>query len=689
MPRSALPQNPERTGVPPAPRHGPGVPARWPWLAALLAALALGLLYRGPLATGFLSDDYVFLEAARLDPLPGSLLGLGAIGNYYRPLSRQLWFGLLAPIAGASPAVFHAANALLFAAALALLFDLLLALVPAGAALAGALYFALLPLQRVNLTWVSCVQDLLALLLVLAAVALYRRGRLAAAWAAALAATAAKEIALALPIALTAWSVAIEGLPLRAALARTRAFWALALGWGLLAVAVALGAPSAVAHVGLGPLGFVAALVHEAQSLLGLDHPSGLPRALATHAPALAPLLLLLPLARWMPARPGSAAPASPRAAARFAIAWLVGFGLITGPVAAIWSAYFYTVPAVGAAVLVALAFRRASRAAWPLFVAALLWWHAGASAIRAFAIRDRLWGWTSRVTAAYLERTQRIATLLSSSLRTIDPAQPQGERLFFATLPSWSGVHMGNLVRALYRDPSLDAAFVSQFSDSTAGRASCRFYWWDGAGLRPLYRTIADPYFQVGADLLLLDRPAGAAHAFRRALAAAGERRDNLYWLGWAELWRGDRDVAEAAWKQFGAVDDTLKWSANMSAARFALITARDTLEGRRTLAEAIRYGIGRPEPHGVLGGLLLPHQPKYGMLELKVATFLNPDDWLSRRALLGALLDAHLEEPARRELEALMSRHPELGSDPVVLRARRELPAAGEPAIGVLELK
>jgi hypothetical protein len=75
--------------------------------------------------------------------------------------------------------------------------------------------------------------------------------------------------------------------------------------------------------------------------------------------------------------------------------------------------------------------------------------------------------------------------------------------------------------------------------------------------------------------------------------------------------------------------------------------------------------------------------------MLELKVATFLNPDDWLSRRALLGALLDAHLEEPARRELEALMSRHPELGSDPVVLRARRELPAAGEPAIGVLELK
>ena len=72
------------------------------------------------------------------------------------------------------------------------------------------------------------------------------------------------------------------------------------------------------------------------------------------------------------------------------------------------------------------------------------------------------------------------------------------------------------------------------------------------------------------------------------------------------------------------------------MSAARLALVTLRDTLEGRRTLAEAIRFGVGRPEPHGVLGGLLLARQPKYGMLELEVATFLNPDDWRSR-SLLG----------------------------------------------------
>jgi len=128
--------------------------------------------------------------------------------------------------------------------------------------------------------------------------------------------------------------------------------------------------------------------------------------------------------------------------------------------------------------------------------------------------------------------------------------------------------------------------------------------------------------------------------------------------------------------------VDDSARWTANLGAARIALVSLRDTLEGRRTLVEAVRYGMGRPEPHGVLGGLLLAKQPKYAMLELKVATFLNPDDWMSRRALLGALLDARLEDAARRELGLLLRSHSELASDPVVMRARRvlEVPPAPE---------
>ena len=667
---------------------GPAPPARAGWgawiaragrgvvLGPVLAVLALAHLYHGPLHTGFIADDYAFLEHARAHPGIGSVLRPGAIGNYYRPLSRQLYFAALAPLGGGQPYVFHVANFALFLAALALLLDLLVALMPPAPACVGALYFSLLPLQRVDLTWVSCAQDLLASALVLGAFALYRRGRTGAALGLALGAVASKEIALALPVALIAWDVLIARRSVRASLARAWPFVALSAGWGVLALAVARAAAPAGGVLHFDAVHVAAGCVHEAQSLLGLEHPAGMARALLAHGPALLPLALLLPLAAWLPPGPAGGSP-SARGAWMLACAWLLAFGIVAAPLAGIWSAYFYTVPAVGGAILAGLAARRGPRAAWLVGVPILLWWHAASSSTRAFAVSENPWCWTARVTNGYLERASRLGDILARGLRTIEPAPPHGARLFFATLPPWAAFQAGDgaRIRALYRDPSLASYFISQFDASTAGGEPCRFYWWDGTALEPLYRNAADPLFQVGADLLLLDRPAGAAHALRRALAEGGRRADDLYWLGWAELWSGRREEAESAWKSLGAADDTLRWNANMAAARRALISRRDTLECRRSLMEAIRYGIGRPEPHGALGGLLLSSSPKYALLELKVATFLNPDDWLSRRALLGGLLDARLEESARHELEALMSRHPELGADPTVMRARRAL--------------
>src|SRR5207245_5886125 len=79
-------------------------------LAALIAGLAFGMLYAGPLETGFLNDDCLFLEQARSQPVLRALAHPGAIGNYYRPLSRQLYFAALAPAGDGRPWVFHAAN---------------------------------------------------------------------------------------------------------------------------------------------------------------------------------------------------------------------------------------------------------------------------------------------------------------------------------------------------------------------------------------------------------------------------------------------------------------------------------------------------------------------------------------------------------------------------------------------------
>src|SRR5262249_23437773 len=118
---------------------------------ALLLLPGLLAAYLEALRTRFLNDDYLFLEQARRQSLLEWLPRPAALGHYWRPLSRQVYFELLSPIAGGNPLVFHAVNFAIFLVALALLADLLAAFATGPALAAGALYFALLPMQRVNL----------------------------------------------------------------------------------------------------------------------------------------------------------------------------------------------------------------------------------------------------------------------------------------------------------------------------------------------------------------------------------------------------------------------------------------------------------------------------------------------------------------------------------------------------------
>jgi hypothetical protein len=270
--------------------------------------------------------------------------------------------------------------------------------------------------------------------------------------------------------------------------------------------------------------------------------------------------------------------------------------------------------------------------------------------------VRDRAWEWTSHLTASYFQRGAKLSDQLARGLRRVDPAPLHGTRFFFATLPPGATFQMGNgaLTRHLYRDTSLASYFYSQFSESTAADRPCRFLYWDGVSFAPLYRGSSAPWFQVGADLFLFGHPAGAAHAFRRGLAEGEGREDHLYWLGWAEFLTGDRPRAEAAWRSFGAVDDTARYHWQLMRASNALL-ARDTTLSRRLLFDAIHAGIGRPEAHAALGRLLETRQLKYALMELQVAVFLDPRDLRSRHRLILGLVEVQLDEAARRELEAL----------------------------------
>ena len=652
--------------------------------------LAPGLLacYLGALRTRFLSDDYVFLEQAARQPLFGWLFRLDALGNYWRPLSRQIYFEALTPIAGGNPLVFHGVNFAIFLIAIALLADLLGAFAAGPALAAGVLYFALLPMQHVNLIWISCSQDLLALTFSLAALALWRRDRRGWALGAWLLGVASKESALPLPLALGAWDVVVRGASPRDTARRLGPFLGVGAGWLVLmfAVRARFGGPLPL-HFELGAL--IATFAHLGQSLLGIEHPAGFLGSLLLHPPPLVPLALLAigVFALGGSAPPATAAAATTPAAARdtpyrFAGFWLLAFALVIWPVVYTWSGYYYTLAAVGAALLVALAARRLDRWGAVLLAAGLLWWHTGGSSTRAFAIMDQPWGWTSHVTTFYFTRGAALADTLTRQLRRLEPAPEHGSRFFFATLPPWAGFQRGNgpLVRAMYRDTSLSSFYYSQFGDSTADAHPCRFYYWDGAALQPLYARVSDPYFQVGCDLLLLDRPAGAAHAFRRALETGGRPQDNLYWLGWASLWSGQRDVAEASWRELGARDDSLLHYASFVAVRHALYVEADTLKARRLLMQAIESGMGSPDPHAVLGELLWTRggeDGRYGLLELKIATFLNARDVRARRELIGGLLSMRLDEPARDEMARLKEVYPDWRNDSLIVNLSHSLEA------------
>ena len=672
---------------------------RFAWLAALLALAGLAALYWGPLGTGFLNDDFLFLEESRSRPLSESLARLGALGNYYRPLSRQLYFAALSPWGGAQPLVFHLFNFAVFAGALVLLADLLFAVLPAGAAMCGLLYFAVLPLQRVALLWVSCSQDLLATVFILGSLLLHRRGRIGIAALCTLAALASKETAFALPVALIAWEMLVQRSRISTALRRAAPHGVAALAWiGVLMIMRARGGLSWT-FLDFSPTQFAAGIVHGVQSLLGLDSPGDFLAGLASVGPPLLPAPCFGALAIWLPAADRGERVAAPSRAAStaslrgfeptsrliaFALAWFAAFALVAGPVAHTWSSYYYMPAAIGGALLVGLATRRIDRWMWLGLVAALLWWHAGACAGRAFAIRGERWGWTSHLTPFYFERGADLTRTLAGELKRIEPAPPRGTRFFFATLPPWAGFQMGNgaLIRALYRDPSLESYFYSEYSDSVAGGRPCRFLFWNGIALERLYPRLAAPWFQVGGDLILLGRAAGARDAFRRGLSEGGDRADLLYWLGWTELWTGRRDAGEAAWRQLGAHDDSLQWSKHLRLAHDALDES-DSLRARRELAQALHFGIGRPEAHAVLGELLVPNQPKYAMLELTVAVWLKPNDWIARRALALALGNAHLDQSAARELDALKPLYPEWREDPLVAQLERRLngPDSGAP--------
>ncbi len=158
-------------------------------------ALAAMILASPCLGYSFLYDDFDFLSHAH-SPRPGIFLP-DPRSLFYRPLSRDFWFGALAFVHLDRPWVFHILNALLFALAVILLTSLSNRLAGPRAALIAGFSFAGLGSIPLLVGWAGGVQDLLAVNLVLAAILLRLAHRDILAIVAVAAAILSKETAVA------------------------------------------------------------------------------------------------------------------------------------------------------------------------------------------------------------------------------------------------------------------------------------------------------------------------------------------------------------------------------------------------------------------------------------------------------------------------------------------------------------
>jgi hypothetical protein len=343
------------------------------WGFAVVVFLDLLLLHGSVLRAPFLGDDYIFLTEAQKGLAQSLAHAFFEVPNYFRPVSRELYFGLLNPVLGDHPLAFRVVNLLILGGILALVFLIARALGRPRAGLIAAGFLALFHPLRVLLGYVNFDQDLLAAAFSLATVLLVMRNRPRLAGVACLFAVLSKENAVLVPVILTAWGL-LRRAPPRSVVRDTAYCW--------LAAAVAVAAVFLRSHFGgaevqseAGPASGMAfhladGLRLTGLALFGLEQPLD---ALAT-AKAEAGIGLLAGAAALSAALAVVAFHSARDAKSRggglavLGIAWLVLGAIPPVLLADRFNAYYVLFPAIGAAWLVGAALAR-----WHVALTAIL----------------------------------------------------------------------------------------------------------------------------------------------------------------------------------------------------------------------------------------------------------------------------------------------------------------------------
>ena len=700
-----------REGAAPGPERAASLRRSVPALALILFATVW--LYFPVLRTPFFADDYLFLDQVRSRPLLATLATPDPLSNFYRPVSRQLYFWLIAHASKESPLAFHVANLVLLLAVIVLLFALVRRLAGDRAAPIAAAFLGLHYSADVTVRWACGSQDLLAVLGALAAIHLHLSGRRLWAGAALLLAMLSKEVVLLAPVvAVVAGREAGERWPMA-----FRRAWPLAAAiaiWGLLWVVMPNRRAQQGGQVELIPSAPLAAPAHLGQVIPGLEWRRGEVGHFPRVGPPLVPLALALAAVgwgasgRWSRSSAQRPVAASGRAKerpgrrrlvaedgpppltgtpspARLGLLWAF---LAIVPVAAVttlWSAYYYLFAICGVAL--ALGAWLASRPrAWALAAIALLsWGSASARSLEEFAEAKMPWTAQSHINRLYIERAVRYVRRYLEDLKRQRPELPPRSTLFFAGLKGSIAFQAadGPLVRWAYRDSSLKSYYLTSFSLDKARRGPMFFFTASGDSLHEMEGP--GLLHRIAFSMLVTDQPAGARDALLLERQRDPTSRQVIYLLAWAQWAAGDTAAAVNALRAANITPDGGPVAETAQA--LAAVSSGDTLGAIRIIEQALeRHGLDAGA-HGLLADLRLMRDPDLasGAVEALAARLLAPRDPYAWRR--WGMVQAHRE----RFLEALTSfdRYFRLGGAAVagdqeakawVARIRSMVPGGGE---------
>jgi len=623
--------------------------ARWGVaLAAILTAAAA--LHSAALRAPFFADDWLFLDATRGRGLFAALAAPDPIGNFARPLGRQLWFWLMDRVGGGEPVAFHAANLALWLLALGMFASLARRLVGSRAALVAVAFLALTHAADVPVGWAAGSQDLLAITFALGSLLALESGAGILAGVLLLAGLFAKETIVGLPlIALVLTHRLAE--PWRVTLRRVAPLALAVVVWGVVISRLATGRSLQGGSLADPVSGAAATVLAFGRTLLGAESPGaqGLAWAepIALGAIALAALVVLFaregPPPRESAERPSLAA----------GLLWTIAGVAPIAFVAPIWSAYYFLFALFGAALVLALLLERAPRGVAALVVGVLGLGAQHARALPVFAPEPNAWASASHVNREYLEQGGAQVLHLLAEMHRLHPSLPEGTTVFFSGLPAWVSFQVadGPLLRVAYRDTSLRSYYLVDFTRERAERGPWRMIRHDAATSR-LFDESAEPQLlgSMAMSMLLRDHDEVVDGALAIADARGEQNGSGRYLGAWRRWERGERDTAVQLLHADGF--------AHAPGAEALVSQALDALaRGDTTQCLALLQGGRRDHVldagvHGVLADLWLgsPATRGEGVLEAYAARVLAPEfpfGW--RRWATVQLAYGHRAEAAR----------------------------------------